>query len=350
MRIEKTYRYHLLLAAVIIVMDFFVDYVFKSRTYFLESFTLLGIVFKITYYTSFFSVYVINYKVISPRTLAKGKLVLFGVGVIVLFFVFAGVRYVLEEVFVYELTGYHNYPDRNRTFHYYMLDSSYYSLKSILFSTFMFLLFLYLRNNSKIHHLEIEHQKAKLDGLKAQLEPHFLFNTLNVFYSELAEKQPETAKGIFKLSELLRYITYDAKKDFMPLNEEIKFISDYIYLHEKRFESNFFFEVKIEGEVGFQKIPSLMLIHFVENIFKHGIINEKSNPAKLNIIISNTYLTVITENKISHVQNYSSRGIGKENLKKRLTLLFDYNYELKINEVNSIYYTYLKIPLNHNYD
>ncbi len=326
-------------------MDFFVDYVFKSRAYFLESFTPLGIIFKVTYYTAFFSIYIINYRVISPRTLAKGKLLLFGIGVIGLFFVFAGIRYVLEEIIVYELTGYHNYPERNRTFKYYILDSSYYSLKSILFSTFMYLLFLYLRNTSKMHSLELEHQKAELNNLKAQLEPHFLFNTLNVFYSELAEKQPETAKGIFKLSELLRYITYETKKDFMSLKEELKFIKDYMYLHEKRFENNLFLDFTVKGEVGTQKIPSLILIHFVENIFKHGVISEESNPAKILITITERYLIVTTKNKVSHVKNYSSRGVGKINLKKRLELLFEQDYIFKINKKDSFYNTYLKIPL-----
>ncbi|MFD2587964.1 sensor histidine kinase [Croceitalea marina] len=345
MKIDNTFRYHLLLAVVIIVMDFYVDYVFKSRTYFLESFTLLGIIFKITYYTAFFSVYALNYRFISPRTLPKGRLLLFGLGVITLFFVFAGVRYLLEEIIVYQLTGYHNYPERNRTFQYYILDSSYYSLKSILFSTVMYLLFLYLRNSSKMHRLELEHQKAELDILKAQLEPHFLFNTLNVFYSELAEKQPETAKGIFKLSELLRYLTYEAKKDFVPLKKELKFIEDYIYLYQKRFENNLFLNLSIEGEIGSQKLPSLILIHFVENIFKHGITNEKRTPAKIEISVAENYLVVHTENKISNVKNYSTTGIGKENLKKRLQLLFGKDYELSSNALDNMYSTYLKIPL-----
>ncbi|WP_298516707.1 sensor histidine kinase [uncultured Kordia sp.] len=344
MNLKNTFKYHLLLAFIIIAMHILDEYnKMGSKIFFNE--LALGISYLTTFNIAFFGTYVFNYKVICPNTLAKKKILLFIIGLFSLSFVFAGIRFLMEEIIMYSITGFHNYGDRTRTFWYYIFDNAFYALKAGLFSAFMYFLFNYLRSMSKIHQLQIERQKAELDILKTQLEPHFLFNTLNIFYSELAESKPETAKGIYKLSELLRYLTYETKEDFMPLTQEIKFIKDYMYFYEKRFENNFHLDFTIKGAVTTQKMPSLILIHFVENIFKHGIINDMDHPAKITIDITSDFLEITTENKISIGQNYSGSGIGKENLKKRLQLLFEDAYELKHDEAHEIYTAYLKIPL-----
>ncbi|WP_299715804.1 histidine kinase [uncultured Tenacibaculum sp.] len=345
MEIKNNLKYHFLFGFVLVFMNIFRKYVTMGHEMFVKQFNIFGVVLTTTYFITFFCVYSLNIKVISPKTLAKKNLIYFFLGQISLFFVFPAIRYFLEEVVVYSISGYHNYSDSTRTFWYYIFDNSYYSLKVILFSTFIYLLFAFLKNKNKIHQLELEQQKAELGALKTQLEPHFLFNTLNVFYSELAETQPKTAKGIYKLSELLRYLTYEAQKDYMPLQSEIKFVKDYMYFYEKRFEDNLFVDLKIEGEIGMQEIPSLMLIHFIENIFKHGIVNDQSFPAEIHIQSTENHLILKTRNKISLVKNYSSKGIGRENLKKRLSLLFDNNYIFDFNENDVEYSTHLQIPL-----
>lgn len=347
MELKNTFKYHLALGIIIVSMDLFRGYVTGGHDRFFSNIQL-GLLYKTTFYITFFSVYAINVGIICPKTLAKKNLAYFILGQLLLFFLFAGIRFFLEEVIVYSIGGFHNYSDSSRTFWYYIFDNSYYSLKVILFSTFIYLLFRFLENKNKIHQLQLEHKKAELDALKTQLEPHFLFNTLNVFYSELAEKQPETAKGIHKLSELLRYLTYEAQKDFMPLSKELKFIKDYIYFYEKRFENNLFLNLTIQGEIKNQQIPSLVFIHFIENICKHGVINNENNPAEISIIINSDFLELNTKNTVSNVKNYSSKGIGKENLRKRLELLFENEFTFNTNEINNIYTTYLKIPIKNN--
>ncbi|CAL2101118.1 His_kinase domain-containing protein [Tenacibaculum sp. 190130A14a] len=347
MELKNTYKYHLVLGLIIVGMDLFRSYVTGGHERFFSNLQL-GLLYKTTFYITFFSVYAINVGIICPRTLAKKNLIYFVLGQISLFFIFAGIRFFLEEIVVYSIGGFHNYSDSSRTFWYYIFDNSYYSLKIILFSTFIYLLFRFLENKNKIHELKLEHQKAELDALKTQLEPHFLFNTLNVFYSELAEKQPETAKGIHKLSELLRYLTYEAQKDYMPLTKELKFIKDYIYFYEKRFENNLFLNLSIKGEVKEQEIPSLVLVHFIENICKHGIINDSDNPAEISITVHSDSLELRTNNKVSNVKNYSSKGIGRENLKKRLELLFSNNFIFEHKETNNMFTSYLKIPIKNS--
>lgn len=344
MELKNTNKYHIILGCIIIIMDVFRSYV-TGNLDINESTFKIGVLYKTTFYTTFFSVYIINIAIISPKTLAKKNMLYFFAGLVSLFFLFAGIRYFLDEIVVYGITGNHNYYESSRTFWYYIFDNSYYSLKVILLSTFVYLLLRFIENKNKIHELELEHQKAEMSALKSQLEPHFLFNTLNMFYSELAITQPKTAKGIFKLSELLRYLTYEANKDFMPLKKEIKFIEDYIYFYEKRFEDSLCLNLSIEGEINNQEIPSLMLIHFIENICKHGIINDKNYPAEISIKITSNALELQTKNRIATVVNYSTAGIGRDNLKKRLELLYNNKHVFEYKSTDTIYSAYLKIPL-----
>jgi LytS/YehU family sensor histidine kinase len=262
---------------------------------------------------------------------------------LILFFGFAFIRFLLEEVILFQFTEVHNYYDAGRKFLYYTFDNAYYALKAILFSTALYLFFEYVENQDRINQLQLEHKKAELSFLKSKLEPHFLFNTLNSFYTDLVDTQPKTAKDIHRLSELLRYVTYEAQQDFMPLNKEINFIEDYIYFYRKRFENYLFLDYNIEGIVADQKIPSLVLIHFIENIFKHGVTNKKETPAKINIQITNNEISITTENKVSSSEKYSNKGIGKENLIRRLEAIYKDDYELNFNEDNQTFKAFLKI-------
>ena len=345
MELKKTWKYHLLLAIVIEIMDYFSDYVYGGSARFLRNFESVSILLRITFLMSFFSVYIINYTIICPKTLSQKKIGTFLVVILFMPFVFAGIRYLLQEVIIYHLFGFHNYGERTRVFWYYVFDNSYYTIKSILFSTTMYLLFMYIKEKNRLHELEVAHKKAELDILKTQLEPHFLFNTLNVFYTELIEKQPATAKSIHKLSELLRYVTYEAGKDFMPLKRELKFIEDYIFFHKKRFENSMYLNFSIQGDVKDQKIPSLILIHFVENIFKHGVFNHKDHPAYITIDITRTNISIRTKNRISNGQSYTVSGLGRENLEKRLDLIYNKNYEFNYTRKPLYFEAYLNLPL-----
>ena len=342
----KQWRFHLLLAFLIIGMNLFGDYVYNGKEGFLSNFKTKSLLMNISMNITFFSVYALNYNLVCPKTLGKKKYYTFFTSLVVLVFVFAGIRYFLEEIVIYNITGEHNYYDAARKFFYYTFDNSFFAIKAILFSSAMYLFFQYIENKNRIHQLKIEQKKAELSFLKSQLEPHFLFNTLNSFYTDLVDLHPKAAKDIHRLSELLRYVTYEAQQDFMPLQKEVKFIEDYIYFYNKRFENYLFLDYNIQGIIGDQKLPSLMLIHFIENIFKHGVTNKKETPAKIDIQITNNDITIITENKVSNSEKYSNKGIGKENLIKRLSAIYKDNYKLSFSEENQTFNAYLKIPFN----
>ncbi len=343
--VKQKWKYHLLLIFIVIALDLYGDYVYLNKPGFLSNFLYPGFLYVCSMYITFFSIYFINFKWLSPYTLIKKKYIAYIIGAIGLVFLFAGIRYILEEVLIFSITGNHNYADRTRVFGYYVFDNSYYSIKAILFSTTLFLLFRYIENQTKLFQLELENRKTELRFLKSQLEPHFLFNTLNSFYSELIESQPKTAKDIHRLSDLLRFVTYDAQEDFVPLQKDLKFVEDYIYFFRKRFETNFFVNYTVSGEVTDQKIPSMVLIHFIENVFKHGIIYDSSTPAEITIKVSSDIIEIHTKNKISTSESYSESGIGYISLKRRLDMLFEESYELNNKQEDSLFEASLQMPL-----
>ncbi|MEE9363668.1 MAG: histidine kinase [Cellulophaga sp.] len=341
---SKELKYNIILVTILVVMDFLwkmmtlhkdADYQFEHPFYILN----------ITFFICFYGIYTLNYLVFAPKYLGKNKFLWYGVAFVFMIFLFAGVRFVLEEVIFFKITGFHNYGFNDTLFSRYMFDSFYYVLRACLYSSIVFLLFRFIKNKDRIHQLEIENGQAQLTMLKSQLGPHFLFNTLNSFYSELYDTKPETAKDIMKLSQLLWYVTYESEADFMPLNKEITFIKDYLYFFKKRYETNFYVDFKIHGDVGTQQIPSLVLIHFVENLCKHGVINDPDNPAGISITLQDNSLTIKTRNAINMAEKYMDSGIGSINIQKRLNVLLKGEYELKSEENDGMYTSFLKISI-----
>jgi len=284
--------------------------------------------------------------VFAPRFLKPNTILQYLLSFIIMVLCFAGIRFFLEEIVILELFDFHNYNlNRPNIVAIYLTDSALYASRPCLFCSLMFLFFRFTQNKSRIHQLELQHQQAQMSMLKSQISPHFLFNTLNGFYSDLYDQQPETAGDILKLSNLLRYVTYDAKDNYMPLDKELAFIEDYLYFYKRRYEDEFYVKLSVKGLFKSKKVPSLMLIHFVENLCKHGIINDVKKPATIDIIIGNDHLEIRTKNEVNPSENYMDKGIGTNNIKKRLQLLFDNNFTLHTNLEDNTYISYLKIPL-----
>lgn len=344
--LKYRWRYHILLGILIIIMDLYGDYIYKQKSSWVEYFDYPIYLFGITMYITFFSIYAINYKVLCPLMLSRKRIIHYIIGVIVLVFLFAGIRYLLEEVLLYSITGKHNYGDNFRHFGYYVFDNSYYASKCLLFSTAIYLFFRFVDHKEAIHQLKIENKKAELSLLKSQLGPHFLFNTLNSFYSELLiESQPKIAADIHRLSGLLRFVTYETQQDKILLKKDLKFIADYIYFFQKRYEDNLAVDYQVNGSVTDQEVPAMLLIHFVENVFKHGVVNDTSVKANITITIHPEAIEISTKNKISTSEKYVEQGIGYSSIQKRLTALFKNDFILYRKEEKPYFEAYLKIPL-----
>ena len=195
-----------------------------------------------------------------------------------------------------------------------------------------------------------EKTNAELQLLKAQIHPHFLFNSLNNIYSFTLEGSPKAPEMIQKLSGLLHYMLYECKHPLVPLEKELSMIRDYIALEKIRYGDRLRVDIQIRQDNDDQIITPLLLIPFVENSFKHGTSKMLAHPyVILNITIQESILYFkLTNSRPSETEEISvngNRGLGLKNVKKRLDILYPGSHELQIIDEPASYNVWLKIAL-----
>ncbi len=206
----------------------------------------------------------------------------------------------------------------------------------------------YVKNLRKTEELEKQSLKNELSLLKSQLQPHFFFNTLNNLYSLTLDKSDQAPETVVKLSEFMSYVIYQGNKRRVFLTDEIKYIQNYIDLERLRFGDRVHVDFSITGNIEDYKIPPLLLLQFVENSFKHGTGHELGNVIlHIELEMVDSWLLFKTKNQKCNHQD-ESKGIGLKNTRRRLGLLFENNYDLKIQESETTYAVSLKIPLEEN--
>lgn len=204
-------------------------------------------------------------------------------------------------------------------------------------------------NKNEVDKQDIENQKnvSELAALKNQINPHFLFNSLNSICSLAIKKSEETPEAIIMLSDMMRYMLYQSNDDFVLLKKEIEYLENYVNLQKLRLANTEHVSFSVEGEVNAQKIPPLLLIAFVENAFKYGVDSAGVSMVDILIRVDENSFQFVCENYIgkrSYDTEYS--GIGLENTKKRLKLLYPHKHELFITEEKAMYTVDLRLTLN----
>lgn len=190
-------------------------------------------------------------------------------------------------------------------------------------------------------------KETELKLLRSQLHPHFLFNTLNNLYSLALEKSDKTPDLIIRLGDMLSYIIYDCNSDRVLLSKEIDFLKSFIELQKVRFISC---DIKLEitGNIDDQKIAPMLLHTFIDNSFKHGAARISGDSwIQISIYINSGFIDFRVENNIPAVTDMikETGGIGIENAKKRLQLIYRDRYDLKIHQSESSYSVFLKLQL-----
>jgi sensor histidine kinase YesM len=197
--------------------------------------------------------------------------------------------------------------------------------------------------------LQKEKLESELNFLKAQTNPHFLFNTLNNLYGLARKNDTNTAPSILKLSNIMRYILYECSAPRIPIKNEIKIIEDYIQLEQLRYDErlNIDFNKNIDNEDA--EIAPLILLPFVENAFKHGVSESRFNTfIHLDLELQNGQLKMQIQNsKDEDDTPINSNGIGLRNVRRQLDLVYGQNYSLTISPEKETYTIELKIQLNH---
>ncbi len=216
-----------------------------------------------------------------------------------------------------------------------------------LFSLPLRLAFDYFTMRKQQAQLQRRTAEAELNLLKAQVQPHFLFNTLNNIYFVAQRESPTTAGLLERLSNIMRYFVDEGPKEKILLTREIDFIRDYIHLEKMRMRHPMQIDFDISGEPAGVSIPPMLLIPLVENVFKHGI-NKRSeeNLLVLKLTIHATHLEMEVRNRIfEELEPVQNGGNGLANLRSRLELLYGQQYRLQTEKKDGFFLAYLNIPL-----
>lgn len=209
----------------------------------------------------------------------------------------------------------------------------------------------WLKGQNQKQELRNETLQSELKFLKSQINPHFLFNTLNSLYALTLKKSDLAPEIVLRLSEMMRYMLYECNEKQVPLEKEVNYLMNYLELEKLRHGTKLDVDLKVAGSIKFQKIAPLMFIPFVENSFKHGVshhitkgfvnINISADDQLLDLTIENSKTPTMPSTSLK-----KSGGIGLANIKRRLELLYPEQYQLNISEQPNTYSVNLKINLN----
>ena len=209
--------------------------------------------------------------------------------------------------------------------------------------------FVLYRVKAELEETEKQKVQMELKALKSQINPHFLFNTLNGIYSMALDRDQRLPDTVLQLSELMRYFLYEAKDDVVPLQKELQLLDTYIALQKLRLGNDLKVEVIKKGEVSNQKIAPLLLITFLENAFKHGDKNADGEFLLLEMIINKNHLYFKLKNKKGAdnlLETNEYKGLGLENIRRRLELIYPGNYSLDILNKDDFFIVELDLVMN----
>jgi len=206
----------------------------------------------------------------------------------------------------------------------------------------------WLHAERKSKQIENEKLNTELSFLKAQINPHFLFNTLNNIYSLAADKSDLTAPAVMKLSSIMRYVLTEARHDTVALEKEIKFIADYIELQKMRTTPKTTVSFTVEGDPEGKQVSPLLFLPFVENSFKYGVSTRELSPIDILLEIKEEEVHLKVRNNkqsLATLRPVENTGIGIQNTRRRLELLYPDRYSLEMTDEPATYTVNLNIQV-----
>ncbi|WP_426274558.1 sensor histidine kinase [Chryseobacterium sp. S-02] len=333
MKVNKLLYLHIFFWAIYVTGAVLVPYfVFHSK----------NTIFNITFFITSIICFYVNYFIVVPKFFDADKLYKSFFAFFLSVTAFVMVRYFAEEIFLPHFFGISNYA-KGISFGFYFFDNIFYSSTTIFISTtFWFFKYSIIVEEEKSQLIEAK-KTAELQALKMQINPHFIFNSLNNIYSLVYQKSDQALPALEELSQLLRYSTKDLGEDTITLDKEIGYIDSLTALEKLRIKNPEL--LIIEKNINYPKlnISPMILVPFVENAFKHGDFRDKG--FKMKISDNNQTLHFYLLNYKKNRMKDPLSGIGIENVKKRLEILYPKKYELKIQDLETEFIVDLKINL-----
>jgi len=285
-----------------------------------------------------------NYLYLVPKFLKNRNIFQYLIALILALIIFTPVYYFLEQNF-YPLLGWKSYNvDLNFSFALMI------TLSANFLHIFLGILLSYLMDwrsmRMKKEIAEKDQLKTELAFLKSQVNPHFLFNTINDIYALTRQQSEQAPDALLKLSELLRYMLRESDDPLVPLGKEIEYLENVIELQKIGQKGRSYIDFKVIGNIEQQKIAPLILINFIENAFKHGIFNNPATPITILIKLDTTTVHFRIQNQVNTFKKDKTGGIGLVNVKRRLALIYPDKHKLLITQDPANFTVDLKIDLS----
>lgn len=290
------------------------------------------------------SLFYINFLLLIPKYLNRKKYLIYNISLLVLILGYGFVKYgvalsfkqfVLVRGSMHEAVGFASY----------YMSAFFTSLIFVFLSTVLKFTLDWFLNERIQRDLENQRLSAELAFLKSQINPHFLFNSLNSIYSLAYQRSETTPEAILKLSEIMRYMLYECNDNKVDLGKELQYLQNYIDLQKIRYGNKAFVDFEVNGLISHQRIVPLLLISFIENAFKHGVANDPETPIRIIMDVEQNHLSFRMENKKHQFNKDPAGGIGLNNVKRRLDLLYPDKYQMKIDDGDDTYTIELSLDL-----
>jgi hypothetical protein len=291
--------------------------------------------------------YYLNTQVLIPHLLTKRKWFLYILSILGILFLFLLIPKLFESALLAERSekGRQRFLKWRQPFLYPFTGSTAVFFLVFTVSTCSRVIQEWLGIEKKKQKIETEKLATELSFLRSQINPHFLFNTLNNIYSLALVKSDATANAVLKLSAIMRYVLNETKHDSVALGQEIEFMKHYIELQKMRLTNKIFIEFLTEGEVEGKQIAPLILIPFVENAFKYGISTKENSSILFTVKTDEKGIQFTSKNHIfPGIQaNGEQTGIGLKNTKRRLELLYPDRHSLTVDNENNEFIVHLTL-------
>lgn len=270
------------------------------------------------------------------------KRALLGILTVLMFFI--SLRYLLEEILLELLIGKSNYFEgTSGTF--YIYDNLYYGIVPLIVSSIFYIIVFNIRLLEYNKYIIEEKTATEVKFLKSQLNPHFMFNTLNNIYSLVYFKSEKALPAIEKLSELMRYTTYEIQKEKIALQDEISYMKSYIELDQLRQKDERAINFITSIEDPNVQLPPFLISPLVENALKHAKLS-KDSPIIINLKQSGNVISFNVSNEIGNQKTDKLGGIGLDNLKKSLEINYPKAHTLVLKKEQQTFIAQLEINLN----
>ncbi|WP_192822369.1 sensor histidine kinase [Rufibacter sp. LB8] len=290
------------------------------------------------------SLFYLNAQLLVPRLFEKQRFGVYVAGVFGLWLAFTPVYYVFE-VSLMRYFGWASYDEQ---------VSFVFLFQSLVTSTLMYILlgiaYRYILDWFKAQEEKKELEKARMGTelafLRSQINPHFLFNTINDIYALTYQKSDLAPDALLKLSGLLRYMLRESEQTLVPLSKELEYLQDVVELQRIGLKGHAYIDFSQEGDIDQYQIAPLLLIAFVENAFKHGICTNPARPIQIHAELAENQLHFSVFNHKNTDQKDHTGGIGLPNVKRRLELLYPQRHTLTIQDEKESFFATLTLQLD----